>query len=91
MKLLRKDFIRIWKVTQKKKMFYKNCLRSMCSLKTLISLFKSYEKVIWINPVPQDEWEYTQSIAITHQLLEGHMYPLTVKGLEEGMSFLSRG
>ncbi len=54
-------------------------------------LKETYEKVIWINPVPQDEWEYTQSIAITHQLLEGHMYPLTVKGLEEGMSFLSRG
>lgn len=50
----------------------------------------TYEKVIWINPTPQTEWEYTQSTAITHKLLEGHMYPLTLKGLEEGMSYLSK-
>ena len=50
----------------------------------------TYEKVIWINPTPQAEWEYTQSTAITHKLLEGHMYPLTLKGLEEGMSYLSK-
>jgi uncharacterized protein with von Willebrand factor type A (vWA) domain len=49
-----------------------------------------YDKVIWINPVPEDEWQYTQSVAIAHQLMEGHMYPLTIKGLEEGMSYLSK-
>jgi len=49
-----------------------------------------YDKVIWINPVPEEEWQYTQSVAITHQLMEGKMYPLTLKGLEEGMSYLSR-
>ena len=54
-------------------------------------LKQTYEKVIWINPVPEAEWEYTQSVAMTHQILEGHMYPLSLKGLEEGMSYLSRG
>jgi hypothetical protein len=49
-----------------------------------------YDKVIWINPVPEEEWQYTQSVAITHKLLEGHMYPLTLKGLEEGMSYLTK-
>jgi len=49
-----------------------------------------YDKVIWLNPVPEDDWQYTQSVAITHQLLEGHMYPLTLQGLEEGMGYLSR-
>ena len=49
-----------------------------------------YDKVIWINPVPEEEWQYTQSVAITHQLLEGHMFPLTLKGLEEGMAYLSK-
>ena len=53
-------------------------------------LLEVYDKVIWINPVPEDEWQYTQSVAMTHQLLEGHMYPLTLKGLEEGMSYLSK-
>lgn len=54
-------------------------------------LKETYEKVIWINPVPEAEWEYTQSVSMTHQIMEGHMYPLSLKGLEEGMSYLSRG
>jgi len=49
-----------------------------------------YDKVIWINPVPEEDWQYTQAVAITNQLMEGHMYPLTLKGLEEGMSYLSK-
>jgi len=49
-----------------------------------------YDKVVWLNPVPEDEWEYTQSISMTRQLLEGHMYPLSLKGIEESMSHLSR-
>jgi len=49
-----------------------------------------YDKVIWLNPVPEEDWQYTQSVAITHQLMEGHMYPLTLQGLEEGMGYLSR-
>jgi hypothetical protein len=49
-----------------------------------------YDKVIWINPVPEDMWQYTQSVAITHKLLERKMYPLTLKGLEEGMAYLSK-
>jgi len=49
-----------------------------------------YDKVIWINPVPEEEWQYTQSVAITHQLMEGHMYPLTLKGLEDGMAYLAK-
>jgi uncharacterized protein with von Willebrand factor type A (vWA) domain len=49
-----------------------------------------YDKVIWINPVPEEEWQYTQSVSIAHQLMEGHMYPLTLKGLEEGMAYLSK-
>ncbi|MEP6390917.1 MAG: VWA domain-containing protein [Halioglobus sp.] len=53
-------------------------------------LMDTYEKVIWINPIPEDEWEYTQSIAMTNQLMEGKMYPLTLKGLEEGMGYLSK-
>ena len=49
-----------------------------------------YGKIIWINPVPAEAWHYTQSIEMTQQILNGHMYPLTVKGLEEGMGYLSK-
>lgn len=53
-------------------------------------LTQVYNKVIWLNPVPQDQWHYTPSIEICSKLMEGHMYPLTVKGLEEGMGYLSK-
>ncbi|MEQ9464973.1 MAG: VWA domain-containing protein [Haliea sp.] len=53
-------------------------------------LRQTYEKLIWINPVPKEEWEYTQSTAMTHKLVDGHMYPLTLRGLEEAMSYLSK-
>ena len=53
-------------------------------------LSSTYDKVIWINPVPEEEWEYTQSIVMTNRILEGRMYPLNLKGLEEGMAYLSK-
>jgi uncharacterized protein with von Willebrand factor type A (vWA) domain len=53
-------------------------------------LLGTYEKAVWLNPVPEDEWEYTQSISITHQLMERRMHPLTLKGLEDAMAYLSK-
>lgn len=53
-------------------------------------LRETYDKVIWINPVPPEYWQHTRSIDITSQIMEGHMYPLTVHGLEEGMTYLSK-
>jgi uncharacterized protein with von Willebrand factor type A (vWA) domain len=51
---------------------------------------ETYSKMIWLNPVPEEHWDFTQSIDITRQLVEDRMYPMTLKGLEEGMSYLSR-
>ena len=50
----------------------------------------TYEQCVWLNPVPEDEWQYTQSISITNQLMEQKMYPLTLAGLEQAMGFLSK-
>lgn len=49
-----------------------------------------YDKVIWLNPTPQETWEYSSSVMMTQDLVGGNMYPLTIKGLEEGMSQLSK-
>ena len=49
-----------------------------------------YDKVIWLNPTPQETWEYSSSVMMTQELVGGNMYPLTIKGLEEGMSQLSK-
>ncbi|EHQ57210.1 hypothetical protein OMB55_00009350 [gamma proteobacterium HIMB55] len=53
-------------------------------------LRSTYEKCVWLNPVPEDEWQYTQSISITNQLMEQKMYPLTLGGLEDAMGFLAK-
>ena len=49
-----------------------------------------YDKVIWLNPTPQETWEYSSSVMMTQELVGGSMYPLTIKGLEEGMGELSK-
>ena len=53
-------------------------------------LRSTYQKCVWLNPVPEDEWQYTQSIAIANQLMEEKMYPLTLGGLEDAMGFLAK-
>lgn len=49
-----------------------------------------YDKLVWINPTPQETWEYSSSVSMTQDLVNGNMYPLTIRGLEEGMNSLSR-
>ena len=49
-----------------------------------------YPKLIWINPTPQETWEYSSSVGITQELVENRMYPLTIRGLEDAMSLLSK-
>ena len=51
---------------------------------------RSYDKIAWINPVPKKNWHYTQSIEMTQSLLDGKMYPLTLKGLEDSMQYLAK-
>ena len=49
-----------------------------------------YEKVIWLNPVPKEHWEYSSSVELTRSLIEDNMFPLTIRGLEDSMAFLSK-
>lgn len=53
-------------------------------------LTDTYDKLLWLNPVREDHWEYTSSIRIVKQLVSDRMYPLTLAGLEEAMGYLSR-
>ena len=53
-------------------------------------LRETYDKVVWLNPVPPEDWSWTHSIGLVEELMEGHMYPMTLAGLEEAMAFLAR-
>lgn len=50
----------------------------------------AYNKVIWLNPTPMDSWDYSKSIAITRQMLNNKMFPLTLAGIEQAMIYLAK-
>ena len=49
-----------------------------------------YERLVWINPTPQETWEYSSSVSMIQQMVDGKMFPLTIRGLEDGMTALSK-
>ena len=51
---------------------------------------QTFEKLIWLNPVQEQYWDYTPSILMLRELVEGKMYPLTLAGLEKGMRLLAK-
>lgn len=53
-------------------------------------LINHFEKLVWLNPEPERVWGGTQSIVQVQKMVERRMYPLTIKGIEESMRYLSR-
>jgi hypothetical protein len=51
---------------------------------------RTYPAAVWLNPVAEDQWEYTHSIRMLHQLMGNRMYPLTLEGLDRAMRELVR-
>ncbi|WP_068085731.1 vWA domain-containing protein [Polycladidibacter stylochi] len=49
-----------------------------------------YSKNVWLNPVSQNHWHFTPSIALVNDIMKGKMYPLTLEGLENAMKELAR-
>lgn len=46
---------------------------------------------LWINPVPEHHWSYTQSIDMIRTVFEGRMVPMTLEGITSGMKSLTAG
>ena len=53
-------------------------------------LLDVYERAIWLNPTPQEHWNWTPSIGLMHELMEDRMFPLTIEGLDAAMKELIR-
>jgi len=51
---------------------------------------RTYPACVWLNPVAEKDWDYTQSIRIMRQLMGGRMYALTLEGLDNAMRELTR-
>ena len=44
---------------------------------------------LWINPVPENHWGYTQSTRMIFDIFEGQMVPMTLDGISRGMKALT--
>jgi uncharacterized protein len=51
----------------------------------LARMTDTWKHAAWINPTPEEHWPWTQSIAITRELMEDRMYPMTLEGLDRAM------
>jgi len=53
-------------------------------------LVNTYPSAAWLNPMPEQHWTYSQSIALMRQLMQDRMYALTLDGLDNAMRALTR-
>ncbi len=49
-----------------------------------------YPFTVWLNPVPRDEWKWTESIGMLNDFYEGNMFPLTLSGIKDAILTLKR-
>ncbi len=49
-----------------------------------------YQSVVWLNPLPQKQWDYSGSIRMIRDLMDDRMHPLTLEGLDAAMNELRR-
>lgn len=50
----------------------------------------TYPATVWLNPIPERQWEYSASTRVIRELIGGSMYPLTLGGLDDAMRELTR-
>jgi uncharacterized protein with von Willebrand factor type A (vWA) domain len=53
-------------------------------------LTNTYPAAAWLNPVPKEHWNYSQSTKLLKDSMNDRMYPLTLGGLDDAMRTLTR-
>src|ERR1700759_2094016 len=53
-------------------------------------IIRTYPHAIWLNPVAQKHWDYSESTTIIRRIFSQRMYPITIEGLEGAMKELVR-
>lgn len=51
-------------------------------------LKKKFSNLVWLNPVPVEEWSWTRSIQMLKEFTNDNMFPLTLNGISEAVSAL---
>jgi len=52
-------------------------------------LTRHWPRAVWLNPEPQETWQYRQSTGILRDLMGGRMFGVTVAGIGEAVRMLS--
>lgn len=55
----------------------------------LTRLTQTFQRAVWLNPVPHKHWGYTPSINLISDLFDNRMYPMTLAGLDEAIRELT--
>jgi uncharacterized protein with von Willebrand factor type A (vWA) domain len=56
----------------------------------LDDITQHFNKCVWLNPVPKEEWKFTQSIGMIKKLIHNNMFPLTINGIDESIKNLKK-
>src|SRR5699024_3949286 len=54
-------------------------------------LLEAFLQAVWLNPVPREYWNCTQSIQMPRELLDDRMYAMTLHGLGDAVAELGDG
>ena len=53
-------------------------------------VIRTYPHAVWLNPVQQKHWDYSESTTIIRRIFADRMFPITIEGLEGAMKELVR-
>jgi uncharacterized protein with von Willebrand factor type A (vWA) domain len=53
-------------------------------------VLEAWPGAIWINPMRESGWGYSQSVGMIAEIMGGRMFPMTLAGLEAGIRELAR-
>ena len=53
-------------------------------------ILNKWHKAIWLNPTPKNHWQYSATTTAIEKQINGHMYPLTLEGMSQAISYLSK-
>ena len=48
-------------------------------------LLNAYPKAVWLNPEPEQRWDYTPSTRLVREIMDDRMFPLTIRGLDDAI------
>ena len=53
-------------------------------------MVNTYPSSVWLNPVPETGWKYTQSNKMIREIIDDRMFPLTLDGIDAAARELSK-